>query len=205
MTSTWRELVPGNIYDKRGTKNPIARVLYRSYLRALDELLPRETPNEILEVGSGEGLIVEHVRRAFPESKVAAIDLSIEMARMTRDRIAGTRCVCASAHEIPFPAKRFDLILCVEVLEHLLFPEQAMHEIVRVARGHVILSVPREPLWRVLNVLRGAYCRDLGNTPGHIQHWTARDFVQFVGGFIEIQEIRIPLPWVMIAGRLKGI
>ena len=36
---------------------------------------------------------------------------------------------------------------------------------------------PREPLWRGLNIARGAYLKDLGNTPGHLNHWSKRGFV----------------------------
>ena len=38
----------------------------------------------------------------------------------------------------------------------------------------LLVSVPREPLWRGLNMARGAYMRDLGNTPGHVNHWSKR-------------------------------
>ena len=36
--------------------------------------------------------------------------------------------------------------------------------------------MPREPLWRGLNMARGAYLKDLGNTPGHVNHWSKRSF-----------------------------
>ena len=47
----------------------------------------------------------------------------------------------------------------------------------RVARRWLLVSVPHEPLWRALNVARGAYLRELGNTPGHLNHWTRAAFV----------------------------
>ena len=56
-------------------------------------------------------------------------------------------------------------------------PEATLAEMARVARRHLLVSVPREPLWRGLNMARGAYLRDLGNTPGHVNHWSKRAFV----------------------------
>jgi len=203
MTSTRRELIPGNLYDKAHTKNPIARMLCQGYLRALDELLSPMDAGNILEVGSGEGLIVEHLWRAFPASGLMAIDLSFGMACMTRDRIPATQSMCASASELPFPTRSFDLVLCVEVLEHLEEPGRAAQEIVRVGKGNVILSVPREPIWRILNALRGAYLRDLGNTPGHVQHWTAGEFIRFAHHHLEVDRICFPFLWVMISGRIR--
>ena len=74
-----------------------------------------------------------------------------------------------------------------------------LREIARVSRRHVILSVPNEPLWRVLNMPRGAYLPDLGNTPGHLQHWSRRAFVRFVSQELRIDRVRSTLPWTVVA------
>ncbi len=60
--------------------------------------------------------------------------------------------------------------------------EHTVAEMARVARGgHLLVSVPREPLWRGLNMARGAYIKDLGNTPGHLNHWSRKAFVELLG------------------------
>ena len=65
----------------------------------------------------------------------------------------------------------------------------------RVARGgHLLVSVPREPLWRGLNMARGAYIKDLGNTPGHLNHWSRKAFVELLGRHGTVEEIRSPVP-----------
>ena len=46
--------------------------------------------------------------------------------------------------------------------------------------GFILLSVPKEPIWRICNMARGKYWKDLGNTPGHIQHWTKKKFCRMV-------------------------
>jgi hypothetical protein len=84
------------------------------------------------------------------------------------------------------------------VLEHVTDPEHTVAEMAHVARSHLIVSVPREPLWRALNMARGAYLRDLGNTPGHVNHWSRRGFVELLSRHGEIIEIRSPFPWTMI-------
>jgi len=63
-----------------------------------------------------------------------------------------------------------DLVIACEVLEHLDAPDQALSELQRVCRGQALVSVPNEPLWRMLNVARGKYWRSPGNTPGHLQN-----------------------------------
>ena len=59
-------------------------------------------------------------------------------------------------------------------------PEATVAEMARVAQRWLLVSVPREPLWRGLNMARGAYLRELGNTPGHVNHWSKRAFVSLL-------------------------
>jgi ubiquinone/menaquinone biosynthesis C-methylase UbiE len=109
-----------------------------------------------------------------------------------------------SVYELGFPADSFDMIVAAEVLEHLANPEQALSEIRRVSRGFVLLSVPREPIWRVMNLARFAYWRELGNTPGHVQHWSMRGFLALVSRDFEIIEVRKPLPWIVVLAVKKA-
>jgi ubiquinone/menaquinone biosynthesis C-methylase UbiE len=103
----------------------------------------------------------------------------------------------ADACAQPWPDDQFDLVLALEVLEHIDDPGAALAEIARVARRAAIISVPNEPLWRVLNMARGAYLCRFGNTPGHLQHWGASSFRRLVETELEIEDMRRPLPWLM--------
>src|SRR5690606_565902 len=84
------------------------------------------------------------------------------------------------AENLPFADGEFGMASAIEVLEHVPDPEHTLAEMARVASDHLLVSVPREPLWRILNVARGAYLKDLGNTPGHVNHWSKRAFVQLL-------------------------
>jgi ubiquinone/menaquinone biosynthesis C-methylase UbiE len=106
------------------------------------------------------------------------------------------------AENLPFAAGEFDLATAIEVLEHVPDPEHTLAEMARVASGHLLVSVPREPLWRALNVARGAYLAQLGNTPGHVNHWSKRAFVSLVGRYGEVVEARSPFPWTMLLVRV---
>ena len=77
----------------------------------------------------------------------------------------------------------------------------------RVLQGIVgadlIISVPREPLWRILNMARCKYLSDFGNTPGHLQHWSKGGITALVQRYFEVVEVLSPLPWTMIHCRRK--
>lgn len=188
----------GNTYDKYGSTNPLARRLMAGFLAALDSVLPTDAPTRVLEVGVGEGEISGRLASRWPNTSFVGVDLrDNELASTWRGH--GINGVFADAQRLPFRDGEFDLVLAMEVLEHVPSPTSMLAEMRRVAQRNVICSVPREPLWRGLNMARGAYLRDLGNTPGHIQHFSKRGFVELVGTNFDVQSVASPLPWTLIA------
>jgi SAM-dependent methyltransferase len=194
----------GNTYDKYRSRNPIERRLMKGFFAALSEALPREHPAAVLEVGVGEGEISAKLRSHYPESRIVGIDLHDE-ALAPEWRMRGFDGVYADIARLPFPPLAFDLVMAIEVLEHVEDPVAALAELVRVSRSRLVLSVPREPIWRVANMARGKYLADLGNTPGHIQHWSRRSFVEFVRSQLELVSVSTPFPWTMVEARPHGV
>jgi ubiquinone/menaquinone biosynthesis C-methylase UbiE len=194
----------GNTYDKYRSKNPIERRLMRGFFAALSEALPREHPANVLEVGVGEGEVSAKLRSRYPDSQIVGLDLHDE-SLAAEWRMRGFVGVYADIARLPFPAMAFDLVMAIEVLEHVEDPAAALAELVRVSRGRLVLSVPREPIWRVANMARGKYLADLGNTPGHVQHWSRRSFAALVASQLEVMSVSTPFPWTMIEARPHGM
>lgn len=192
--------VVGNHYDKYGTKNPIARKLMQGFLDAATDLYGRVDPTTVLEVGCGEGLLADQLVRsaARPPERFLATDVELEQRAPDLDPRIEFRE--ASIYELPFDDRSFELVVCCEVLEHLEDPATGLAELARVASRAVLVSTPWEPVWRALNMARGKYLRDLGNTPGHIQHFSRRGLEQLVSSRLTITDRRRPLPWTMLLG-----
>lgn len=104
---------------------------WASYFHQL-ELVRRSRPKEALEIGPGEGVVTENLRK---------------------DGIAVTTCdiaadvhpdVVASITKLPFPDKSFDVALAAEVLEHISYDDvaQALAELRRVSRSRIIIGLP---------------------------------------------------------------
>jgi len=72
-----------------------------------------------------------------------------------------------------------------------------------LATPWAIVSVPREPLWRALNLARLKYVGALGNTAGHLNHWSRRSFVDFLERRFDVVEVRSPIPWTMALCRAR--
>lgn len=195
----------GNTFDKYGSTNPVVRRLMTGFERALDRLFDQASPRSVLDVGCGEGILTYRWAERLGEKPVLGIDLpdpKLQAQWRTRRRENLEFRPMAVDNLSAFPDGGFDLAAAIEVLEHVPDPDKTLAEMARVAARHVLISVPREPLWRVLNVLRGAYLRDLGNTPGHVNHWSKRDFVRLASRHGEVIEARSPFPWTMLLVRV---
>ena len=197
-------VVTGNTYDKYGSSNPVVRHLVGAFERSLEELLDRAEPASLLDVGCGEGALVQRFARRLGSRRVVGVDLQEDslQAGWSRHEAPNLEYRTLDGGELPFAAGEFDMVSAIEVLEHVPDPQLTLHEMSRCAQRHLLVSVPREPLWRTLNVARGAYWSQLGNTPGHVNHWSRRSFIQLLRGHGEIAEVRSPFPWTMLLVRL---
>ena len=174
----------------------------------LARLFTRAAPESVLDVGCGEGVLTYKWAQALGDGPVLGIDLAdpkleTEWSTRAHPNLEFRAMGAEELQDLPFPDGSFDLAAAIEVLEHVPDPEQTLAEMARVASRHLLVSVPREPLWRALNVARGAYVRDLGNTPGHVNHWSKRSFVEMVGSHGEVIEARSPFPWTMLLVRVR--
>lgn len=104
-----------------------------------------------------------------------------------------------SVYELKFENNAVDLVLLLEVLEHLDYPELALEEIKRISNRYLILGVPNEPLWRFLNISRFKYLKDFGNTPGHINHWSKKSLIDLIENkFGKVVAVKSPTPWTIV-------
>lgn len=196
--------VTGNTYDKYGSANPVVRRLMAGFERSLEELLVQASPRTILDVGCGEGVLTHRWAQRPSVERIVGIDLDdpqLQAAWRQRQH-PNLEYRVMKAENLPFADGEFAAATAIEVLEHVPDPEHTVSEMARVASSHLLVSVPREPLWRGLNLARGAYVRQLGNTPGHVNHWSKRSFVQLLGRYGQVVEARSPFPWTMLLVRV---
>ncbi len=198
-------VVTGNTYDKYGSSNPFVKRMMAGFEGTLDELFARADPRSLLDVGCGEGVLVHKWAQRLEGRRVVGIDLEEEsiQAGWAERQAPNLEYQVMRAENLPFADSEFDLASAIEVLEHVPDPEHTVAEMARCAERHLLVSVPREPLWRMLNMARGAYWSDLGNTPGHLNHWSRRSFVSLLSRHGKVAEVRSPFPWTMLLVRLK--
>jgi 2-polyprenyl-3-methyl-5-hydroxy-6-metoxy-1,4-benzoquinol methylase len=202
--STTPTVPTGNTTDKYNTTNPVMRRLMDGFERSLDELFEQAAPRSILDVGCGEGVLTAQWADRLGDGRIVGIDLDdpkLQAEWETRQR-ANLEYRVEEATSLSFEDDEFDVATAIEVLEHVPEPEATLSEMARVAERYLLVSVPREPIWRMLNMARGAYIGALGNTPGHLNHWSRVGFVSLLSRYGTVEEVRTPLPWTMALVRL---
>ncbi|MCD0458157.1 class I SAM-dependent methyltransferase [Roseiconus lacunae] len=203
MTETIAGSVEGNYFDKYQSQNRVHRFLVGKFIDNAQTLFQKVSPIDVLEVGCASGGFASMLLTAtndLAQVRYSGIDISrsqIEAARRNHPK-ADTTFEVASATAIPWLDNSADLVIACEVLEHVGDPKSAIRELARVTRKHALVSVPREPIWRILNCLRGKYIAELANTPGHLQHFSRQRIRQMIAPEFRIVCERWPLPWTMM-------
>jgi SAM-dependent methyltransferase len=144
-------------------------------------------PRRILDFGCGEGRYLEVVHRHFPDAQLVGCDISKVALEHARRNRPSADYVLMDEGRLPAPDGSFDLILSVEVLEHVADVGLATRELARLLapNGHLVVTTPcANPgsLEWVLNRLRGGlqqtpdgFGRFATDEPGHLRRLTSRD------------------------------
>jgi ubiquinone/menaquinone biosynthesis C-methylase UbiE len=106
-------------------------------------------PGDVLEIGSGNGILAEGLR-PICGGRVVASDYWASFPEMldkcVTDR-TGIDFVRADARALPFPDRMFDTVISEDGFEHFINPEKALAEVFRVLKHDGILLVTFGPPW----------------------------------------------------------
>lgn len=187
------------------SRNPISRWLMQRFFHTIISMASSvdSPPNSILDAGCGEGILSYHMNRLWPNASITGLDINPELLIVAQKLVPRMNCVTGNIFEMPWPANTYDIICCTEVLEHIESPEMALSELNRIGRDFFIFSVPNEPWWRIANMARGSYLNDLGNSPGHLNHWSVSSFTRLLSGVFEVVAVKRPFPWVTVLAKKK--
>jgi ubiquinone/menaquinone biosynthesis C-methylase UbiE len=184
-------------YSRQGLEG---RLLSRFRRRLLEVAIGLE-PASILDAGCGEGVATGWLADALPDAEVRGLEARPEAIAEAERRVPRASFSQGDLYDMPFPDEAFDLVVCVEVLEHLERPADGLRELLRVSAEHVLVTVPHEPFFRAGNLARGRYVRRLGSTPGHLNTWGRRGIAKLVCA--QARDVRVieMFPWLAVLAR----
>lgn len=189
--------------QKHENTNPVQRALIGHFHKRLCELVLARQPSEILEVGCGEGYVLAALRKAGVQCPIHGIDFSQTAIEHAKARVPDATFAVEDARTLATSGRRYDLVLMIEVLEHLEDAQSMLGVLAQLSKHHVVVSVPWEPFFRGLNFLRGKHITALGNDPEHIQHWSRGGFQRFVGRQLDVHAAPIVFPWTLLSAEVR--
>lgn len=192
----------GNYFNKYQNNGRIINYIMNSYFKNFSHLIDSVEYSKVYEAGCGEGFISQYVYNKNKDTKemlqVYASDISENVIKKARKAYPYIQFYVNSIYDIKENNNSFDLAIASEVLEHLDEPEKALSEVFRISKKYILISVPNEPIWCIANFARVKYIRRMGNTPGHINHYTKGEIIKLLYNYGNILEVRNPFPWTMV-------
>jgi len=178
--------------------NFISQYLVNGYFKSVEKLvLKAQAVESAHEIGAGEGRSTVKLNKMVPN--LSASEYVDDLVTLAKGNNPQLNVFQESVYELKKRESSVDLVFLLEVLEHLDHPELALDEIRRISSKYLILGVPREPLWRFLNMCRLKYLSEFGNTPGHLNHWSKRALINLIEEkFGKVIAVESPLPWTIV-------
>ena len=124
---------------------PTYRARQRWVLQTLERVGRSAEIGRMINVGCGEGDIDSEFRQSSGD--LVACDLNegdVAHARALNADVAGIGYLVSDAQQLPFGDASFDVVCCLEVIEHVADPRACLRELARIVRanGHVVLTCP---------------------------------------------------------------
>lgn len=185
-------------YENNGV---IAKYLVSSYFKSVAKLvLKTQGVESAHEIGVGEGWSTMRLKKLV--SNLTGSEFVLSLVEIAKKNNPELNIFNESVYELEFNDNSVDLVFLLEVLEHLDYPDIALEELKRISKKYIILGVPREPLWRFLNMCRFKYLKDFGNTPGHLNHWSKKGLIKLIEKkYGKVIAVESPLPWTIVLAK----
>ncbi len=181
-------------FRKYTSKNPLMRRVIDGFLCDVESMVGSVDAKTVLDAGCGEGFVLSRLN----EKRLVGVDISRGALGMARHNSPGTSLACGDIYHMPFKPQNFDLVMAMEVLEHLREPEKAIAELSRLSKRYCLFSVPNEPYFSIMDLLRGKNISRLGSDIEHVNHWSEKSFTDMVSKNFDIISVRKPFPWTIV-------
>lgn len=130
----------------------------------VSSLIPKETKT-LLDVGCGNGAFIKYLEN----NNLAIKSLGYERSEVAiAHKLCKSGIIKGSVNQIDFKENSFDTVVALEVIEHLPYQifENSIKEIQRIAKNHIIISVPFKEKSRLIKC---PYCGCMFSPYFHIR------------------------------------
>ena len=192
-----KEIVP-----EYSSGNPLIRWLFNKRQQIASYYIYKIKPNKLLDLGCGDGSFIRRIKNKFPNIKTFGVDINpnvIQLNKIFKEKIFSKQDIS----NLSFKKNSFDVVVCLDVLEHIKNLDVALSKIKRILinGGYLITSEPSENLlYKGLRFLyKGTYSEKGG--PGAGAHYSnAKEIDKVIknSGFKKLDNKKIPLSFPLV-------
>jgi len=138
---------------------------YKAIIHLLEQQLDFKNIRTVADVSAGTGHLLKLFMEKHGDKKYFGFDYSAKALEVCRKTCPGIPFEQADLYK--GTTQTFDLILCVDTLEHLEYPEKAISGMLNMlnANGYILIAVPN-----------GRY----DTFEGHIHYWSPESLILFL-------------------------
>lgn len=188
---------------KYNNSNPLAQFLLNQFFSIIKRIIDILEPSDkLLEVGCGAGASSRRILGMLNGQEFEVSDYDKRLVKKLIKTGFPIKVTRESVLELTHRSDdSFDCVFVLEVLEHIEDYRRALSELFRVSKKYVVISVPNEPLWSILNIVRGKYIQEFGNTPSHLHRWSVNSLRKLISEYGTVTIVYTPMPWIVILAK----
>lgn len=181
---------------KHTSQNPLRRLAINRYFETVDAFMPSDVET-VLNAGCGEGFDARRITQTKPNLILNGFDISFNAVQKVAEICPSMAACVGDVTQPPFAHPSADMVISLEVLEHLPDPSTAIAAYKKLTRRYLLLGVPNEPVFRLLRMANGMDVRQFGDHPEHVQHWNLLTFKNFLKQHdLHILKSAMPIPFI---------
>ena len=149
-------------------------------------------PDRLIDIGCGPGAFLSLVQERIPNIQLNALDLSEEMIRETRSRLASNAiATVGDAEHMPLESGQYAAVTCNMSIHHYPHPQDALNEMHRILRPGGTLLLNDMDCIRPIRALANVIFPRLPG--GDVKMYDRQEILQMVGqaGFRDVQYQKI--------------
>ncbi|MEY4668330.1 MAG: hypothetical protein RL518_1029 [Pseudomonadota bacterium] len=205
MNTTLHDDTTRRHQSKYENPNPIHRYVLGRFFDTAAQLLSPLNIESVLDLGCGEAYFHEHLqRRGVHLPHVVGVDLREDAVQVARGKFPAYDFYCGDIRTLDLSERRFDLVIASQILEHMPDAPTTLRQLSALSNQFLLLTVPHEPWFQVMNLLRFRDISRLGNHPEHINRWSLSRFCKLVQEHMDLVHATTSFPFILVLARTRA-
>jgi len=123
--------------------NPLKHFLIGLFFKKIYQEIKKINPKTVIDLGCGEGFLEQYLKNKNLDVKITALDINQDSIKYAKKNNPEVKFLTGDILNLKVK-DGFDLVIMLEVLEHLSYPEKALKTANSLSKK-ILVSVPWEP------------------------------------------------------------